>query len=203
LLATAIAGLIQARSNYQTQTAAEKIKFQSESNLERTKFESDLILKAVETGDQAASTRNLVFLLKAGFIRDEHGTITALAKDADAVPVLPSRAYTSGAFEGIPPEGVGGDPDLNVLKNRDLPPPQYVPMTLEEIVTLPTPSAPEINTGRRSSWSQKALEGITRIEARGVTVEAYLKRVHAARPTAANARRQGVQSHATILPGPR
>jgi hypothetical protein len=75
LLGTAIAGLIQARSNYRTQTDLEKTKSDSNLVLERRKFESDLILKAIETGGGEASTRNLLFLLKAGFIEDPDGKL--------------------------------------------------------------------------------------------------------------------------------
>jgi len=175
LLGTAIAALIQARSNYRTQT-----------DLEKRKFESDLILKSIETGDVAASTRNVLFLLKAGFIADPEGTIARLAQDADAVPVLPPRAYSSGAFEGIPPEGVGGDPDLNVLKNRDLPPRQYTPRALQEIIAQPAPTT----SGPRRTWPEDARSRIAELESQGVVVEGYLRSVKPLGPTAANARRQ-------------
>jgi len=179
LLATAIAAMIQARSNSKTQTS-----------LDRSKFESDLILKSIETGDLAAATRNLKFLLKAGFIKDENGKIASLAEDADAVPVLPPRAYTSGLFEGIPPEGVGGDPEVNVLKNRDQPPKQFTPMTLEAIVALPSPNDEEIGSLPRSQWPPEARQTVERFEAKGIVVEGYIKKGILVGPTAANAKRR-------------
>src|SRR5207244_2479100 len=105
---------------------------------------------------------------------------------------LPPRAYTSGEFEGIPPEGVGGDPDLNVLKNRDRPPKQqYVSMTLEEIIAQRVEPAPEVDRAPRRNWSEKTLAEITRIENQGVIVEGYIARLSAGGRTAANAGRRG------------
>ena len=175
LLGAAIAGLIQARSNHVT---------------EKRKFESDLILKAIETGDLQASTRNLGFLLKAGFIADPHGTIAALAKEEETVPVLPARAYTSGTFEGIPAEGVGGDPEFNLKKNRDKPPPQYVEKTLQTIIEQKVPDAVDATRGPRRNWPEEARAEIERVESQGVRVVGFIKLVHATGPTAANAKMQ-------------
>jgi hypothetical protein len=179
LLGAAIAGLIQAHSNHTT---------------EKRKFESDLILKAIETGDLEASTRNLGFLLKAGFIADPQGTIAALAKEEETVPVLPARAYTSGIFEGIPAEGVGGDPELNLRKNRDRPPQQYTAKTLEAIIAQKVPADVEATREPRRNWPQEALAEIDRVESQGVMVEGFVKRAHAGGPTAANARMRGPSS---------
>ena len=60
----------------------------SSLNLERQKFESNLILKAVETGDQKEAIDNLNFFVKAGFIEDSKNKISNLIKE-DMVPVLP------------------------------------------------------------------------------------------------------------------
>jgi hypothetical protein len=57
--------------------------------LERQKFESGLILKAIETGDANAAAKNLIFLVKAGFIADPKGQIRALANQPEAAPFLP------------------------------------------------------------------------------------------------------------------
>jgi hypothetical protein len=176
LLATAITALIQGRANYRTQRESEK-----------RKLESDLILKAIETGDLGASTRNLKFLLKGGFIEDPHGTIALLAEDVNSVPVLPARAYTSGAFKGIPAEGVGGEPEFNILKNRDVPPKLYTPMTIEKMLALPLPGSAEVIRGPRSNWPTTVHTEIDRIESQGVTLEGYVINAHLIGPTAANA----------------
>lgn len=71
------------------------------ANLERQKFESSLILKAIETGDPDAATRNLLFLLKAKLISDQEGNIAALAADPASAPVLPVSG--SGRADVGPP----------------------------------------------------------------------------------------------------
>lgn len=159
---------------------------------DQSKFESDLILKATVTGNPDESTQNLLFLLDAGFIRDPKGKIAALAKNPSRVFVLPPVAYTSGAFEGIPAEGVGGDAAVNVLRNRDLPPKQFTLMTLEKIGALPTPNVPDEQSSTRSSWPQEILKEVNGIGSQGVMVEGYIARVRVVAPTAANARREGL-----------
>jgi GH24 family phage-related lysozyme (muramidase) len=58
--------------------AVEIEKSQATMDLERRKFESTLILKAVESKDEAERTRNLQFFLKAGFISDPEGKISRI-----------------------------------------------------------------------------------------------------------------------------
>lgn len=61
----------------------------SQLNIERLKFESNLILKAIETGNREEAKNNLLFLVHAGFIEDTGGKIAALAQNPSAIPVLP------------------------------------------------------------------------------------------------------------------
>ena len=65
----------------------------SQLNIERLKFESNLILKAIETGNREEAKNNLLFLVHAGFIEDTGGKIAALAKDPSAIPVLPFSGH--------------------------------------------------------------------------------------------------------------
>jgi hypothetical protein len=74
----------------------------SQLEIERLKFESNLILKAVETGDSEKAKNNLLFMLGAGFIQDKDGKISALAKKSENVPVLPSASLSQTT---ICPEG--------------------------------------------------------------------------------------------------
>lgn len=64
--------------------------------LERQKFQSELILKAIETGNSEAATKNLLFLLRLGFIEDPTGRIGQLQNNPQDAPVLPplGRAAT-------------------------------------------------------------------------------------------------------------
>ncbi len=59
---------------------------------ERLKFESNLILKAIETGNREESKNNLLFLIETGFIEDKNGKIAASATDPETVPVLPASS---------------------------------------------------------------------------------------------------------------
>jgi hypothetical protein len=60
--------------------------------LEREKLRGQLIVKAIETGNQESAKRNLLFLIKTGLITDDTGKIGALTP-ADA-PVLPASNNT-------------------------------------------------------------------------------------------------------------
>ncbi|MFP5263724.1 MAG: tetratricopeptide repeat protein [Blastocatellia bacterium] len=78
LLATGIGFVIQSNVNRQ---------------LERDKFQSQLILKAIETGDPEKALANLRFFLQTGLLDDTTGRITiALGKGEEkleSIPVLP------------------------------------------------------------------------------------------------------------------
>lgn len=57
--------------------------------LEQKKLESNLILKAIQTGDQNESAQNLLFLAEIGLISDYDGRIVSLRDKPDKAPVLP------------------------------------------------------------------------------------------------------------------
>lgn len=63
----------------------------SAQELKRAEFESNLVLRAVETGDVEASSKNLKFLLAAGFIQDSGGRINRLLTDSEYSIQLPAR----------------------------------------------------------------------------------------------------------------
>ena len=93
LISIGIANYLQSRAN----SVLEREKFESTAKLEREKFESSLILKAIETGNPEAATRNLLFLVKTGLIQDRTGGITALQNKPGSAPVLP---LTGKAYQG-------------------------------------------------------------------------------------------------------
>jgi hypothetical protein len=80
--------------------------------LEREQFESNLILKAISTGDKKQSYDNLRFLVEAHLIREQSDKVSALLQDtsfhfrlpADNLPVPPPSAAhiidTTPAFSG-------------------------------------------------------------------------------------------------------
>jgi hypothetical protein len=91
--------------------------------------------------------------------------------------------YSSGNFvqgdEGpCPATGRGkGDPQLSILKNRDLSAPLYPPETIAHLVrdSLPTALGWEFVRTKihRSEWPTAEVRALNRREARGVTVEGY------------------------------
>ncbi len=79
--------------------------------LKRYEIETNLILKAVETGDVEVSKGNLKFFLDAGFIDDGTGKIARLVDSPDFSIRLPARmgeslkkAVSSGDFPGVAAE---------------------------------------------------------------------------------------------------
>jgi hypothetical protein len=126
----------------------------------------NLVLRAIALLTTAAGA-----LALAGCPRS---TVESGPRPAVAGAVVPdSTLYTIGLFEGCPPEGSGGDSALNRLKNRDLPPPAYEPMTVAQILSNEPTHLSEMPHDR-SGWSQAALEEIAGWENRGIVVEGYL-----------------------------
>lgn len=76
------------------------------------------------------------------------------------------------AFRGCPPEGDGGDPQLNRLKNRIDEPARPVAVPVDTLVDLPWPTG--IERERRDRWSAAERAEIGRYEGTPVVVEGYL-----------------------------
>ncbi len=100
--------------------------------------------------------------------------------------VVDSTQYTTGLFENCPPEGSGGDAALNRLKNRDLPPPAYQPMTVAQIVATRPVYEADMDRRDRSRWFRGALEEVSHWENRGVVVEGTLLKVKQMEPESCN-----------------
>lgn len=56
----------------------------TDEKLERLKFESDVILKAATSDNNEKNKKNLKFLLDAGFINDQNGSIRKLVTEEDS-----------------------------------------------------------------------------------------------------------------------
>ena len=99
LIGTGVGALAQGWFNRQL----ERDKFEFNKQIERQKNEANLVLKVVETGDLENAQRNLLFLVKAGFIEDPGGRIAALANNPNTAPVLPKASSdateTRGTFD--------------------------------------------------------------------------------------------------------
>lgn len=104
----------------------------------------------------------------------------ALMAASAAVFAAAARAQTppasSGAFDGCPVRGRGGDPELNTQKNRSAFPPSYGPIRVADMRALP--SVPQqYGTTRGPSWPPVLLASIRQNESRGVTFAGYI--IHA------------------------
>lgn len=94
-------------------------------------------------------------------MRTDSGFPRGLARPA---PIAPG-------FQGCPPRGDGGDPQLNLLKNRADSSATYYPVTVEAIDSLPWPRS--IERRRRDDWSLAARTQVGQWEGIPVSVEGY------------------------------
>ncbi|MBI1745236.1 MAG: hypothetical protein HYR55_01450 [Acidobacteria bacterium] len=96
-------------------------------------------------------------------------------------------AYSSGPFHSCPSIGRGGDPDLNVLKNRDLPPPAFDPMIIDDILGYVPPTASTMGRSvKRADWPQEAWDDVTPWESSGVVIDGYLIGIRSEGPESCN-----------------
>jgi hypothetical protein len=103
--------------------------------------------------------------------------------------------FVSGSFDKCPPTGDGGDSLLNVLKNRDVAPPEPLDTpTVKAIIADVPPELAKVDMSR-ANWSKAELEAGARTEGAGVTIEGYLVQVHRESNTSANCH---VQDHRGI-----
>jgi hypothetical protein len=91
---------------------------------------------------------------------------------AAGLPEMPVKPQPVNApFKGCPPEGDGGDPALNRLKNR-IDEGNYVPVSFDAITQLGWPEG--VERRRRSKWSASDAQAVARYEGIPVVVEGYL-----------------------------
>jgi hypothetical protein len=81
---------------------------------------------------------------------------------------------TSLYFNGIPPEGKGGDPLLNLQKNRTTIPEKLEPYSVGQILAIPSTKLEGTDDNTRKYWSDEAKQYAAKWESKGVIVEGYL-----------------------------
>jgi len=86
-------------------------------------------------------------------------------------------------FQGCPPEGDGGDPVLNRLKNR-VDEGQYIPVQFDALFSLTWPKA--VERRMHSEWSPQDAAEISRYEGIPVMVEGYLADAKESGPESTN-----------------
>jgi hypothetical protein len=89
-----------------------------------------------------------------------------------------SRSSLNGTapsdFHGIPPEGTGGDPELNKEKNRWFAPAEFSGWSVSQIISLPHDALDIMGKEKRSRWSSSAIEQAAANENHGVQVIGYI-----------------------------
>jgi hypothetical protein len=88
-------------------------------------------------------------------------------------------------FGECPPQGEGGDSELNLLKNR-VDEGNYLPIDFEILEKLPWP--PGIERKRRANWSGDDAEEIAQYEGTPVVVEGYIAGAREEGPESPNCR---------------
>jgi hypothetical protein len=89
-----------------------------------------------------------------------------------ALPEMPEKPGPAEiTFKGCPPEGDGGDPVLNRLKNR-VDEGDYVPVDFDAVEQLDWPKAVERRD--HSKWSAQDAAAIARYEGIPIAIEGYL-----------------------------
>lgn len=92
-----------------------------------------------------------------------------------------NTAPDSGTFDGCPARGDGGDPQLNLLKNR-ADTATWVPIPFSQLEQLPWPKS--IERQKMSTWSQVDYNTVAQNNGSPVSITGYL----------ANAKREGPES---------
>ncbi len=118
------------------------------------------------------------------------------------LPQLSSKPNPqTGSYQGCPPQGDGGDKDLNVLKNRtDMA--AWYPVAINSILSLSWP--PGIGGKRRATWSPAETAEIARYEGIPVQLEGWLAGAKQEGPESPNCHAQDdVDNHLWIVDDPR
>lgn len=107
------------------------------------------------------------------------------------VPSSPSSSSTTGpyptpqeeTFQGCPPQGDGGDSQLNLLKNR-IDSAAWQPTSLPSLLSLTWPQG--IEKARRGTWSTTDAQTIAQNEGRPVQAEGYVLMIRHEGPESPN-----------------
>lgn len=113
---------------------------------------------------------------------------TAAAGTSTPSAGIAAAGSTTGVFHGCPPEGDGGDPDLNRLKNRDLSPPAngVRDVTVSQLIEELPVNAADMGRKKRSAWTAEARSEVGDLERHGIRVQGVLIMAKVEGPEACN-----------------
>jgi hypothetical protein len=128
-------------------------------------------------------------VLCAGLLAGALGSVLAARVQqpaaASELPDLPNKQKPeSSTFNGCPPEGKGGDPILNRLKNREDIAAKWFPVSFETILDLPWPRS--VDKKSRLGWKDAARKQVARYEGTPVSVVGYLVKARLEKKEACN-----------------
>ncbi len=106
--------------------------------------------------------------------------------DLPNLPVKPQPKQIT--FDGCPPEGDGGDPELNLLKNR-VDEGDYVPVSFDSLTTLTWPKT--VEQLDMANWPPESRAFVAQYEGIPVVVEGFIVNARESGPESANCNRTG------------
>jgi hypothetical protein len=131
-------------------------------------------------------------------------TAVIAAPPVGDLPMMPEKPPASPeGFNGCPAEGEGGDPDLNLLKNR-VDKGDYVPVSLDSVLALTWPKSAEQTL--MASWTRSGRAFVTQYLGVPVVVEGYIDALREGVADAANCNRADPPNHfwrLSIIQGPK
>jgi hypothetical protein len=138
-----------------------------------------------------AATGLLVIAATIYFIGGSLGRVSmppvpssAVAQPVGDLPNMPDKPKPKEiTYDGCPPEGSGGDKELNLLKNR-VDPGKYVSVSFDSLTTLTWPK--NIEQHEIKDWSPSNLAFINQYQGIPVMVEGYIEGVREGLPDPAN-----------------
>src|SRR4051812_25271639 len=116
-------------------------------------------------------------------ITDQAGNVTPGVPQGSLNANAPKPQPVTDYFHGCPPSGDGGDPVLNMLKNR-IDEASWQPTTVASVLSLTWPSA--IEQQPRSKWSAADRRVIAQHEGTPLQMEGYLVDVKKMSPESCN-----------------
>ncbi len=129
---------------------------------------------------------------------------SVMAQPVGDLPNLPEKQTpASYTLDGCPPEGDGGDPELNVLKNRS-DPGNYMPISFDTLTALTWPKS--VERVPMPEWPASGRAFIEQYEGTPVTVEGYIVNLREGPPDPANCSRSTsgyLDWHLAFTKGPR
>lgn len=131
-------------------------------------------------------------------------TTVIAAPPVGDLPMMPEKPPASPeGFNGCPPEGEGGDAELNLLKNR-VDKGAYVPVSLDSLLALTWPKSTERHL--MSEWTPSSRAFISQYLGIPIVVEGYIEAIREGVSDPANCNRADEENHfwrLYLVKGPR